>query len=177
MNGGDFFCLTGTMYISLIYLTGPPFLTFFSLPTHQVAKGMGHSTLANGSTARGLLLEQPLSIAYTELFPIVIACHVWGSKWRDRRIQFCCDNQGVVAVISSGTSKDTRLMQLLRELFLCAVQFNFMVSAKHVPGKENAIADSLSRFNMQVFRQLVPRFQPVPVYVAIPPSLLVRLNS
>ena len=66
-------------------------------------------------------------------------------------------------------------MQLLRELFLCAARFILMVPAKHVPGKENAIADSLSRFNMQVFCQLAPQSQPVPV--AIPPSFLVCLNS
>ena len=94
--------------------------------------------------------QQSLSIAYKELFTMVIACHVWGSKWRDHRIQFCCDNQGVVAVISSGTFKDTRLMQLLRELFLCAARFNFMVTAKHVPGKENAIADFLSCFKVLI---------------------------
>ena len=57
LNGGDLFCLTGTVYISLIYPTGPPFLTFFPLQMHRVAKDMGHSTLVNGSTARGLLLN------------------------------------------------------------------------------------------------------------------------
>ena len=83
--------------------------------------------------------------------------HVWGIRWRNRCIQFCCDiSSVVVAVISYGTSKDTHLMQLLRVLFLCAAQFKFIVMAKHVPGKKNAIADSLSRFNMQVFRQLAP---------------------
>ena len=65
-------------------------------------------------------------------------------------------------------------MQLLRELFLCAARFKFIVMAKHVPGKENAITDSLSRFNMQVFRQLAPHSQPIAV--AIPVSLLALLS-
>ena len=81
---------------------------------------------------------------------------MYGIVGRNRRTQFCCDNQSFVAVISSGTSKDTRPMQLLRELFLCLDRFKFIVRAKHVPSKENAIADSLSRCNMQVFRQLAP---------------------
>ncbi len=114
--------------------------------------------------------QQFLNIAYKELFPIVIACNVWGSKWCYRRIQFGCDNQSVVAVISSGTSKDSRLMQLLWELFLCAARFNIKVMAKYVPGKQNAITDSLSRFNIQVFRQLARQAHPTP-------SLLARLNS
>ena len=32
---------------------------------------------------------------HKELFPIVLACFVWGDQWRNRRIQFCCDNQSV----------------------------------------------------------------------------------
>ena len=66
-------------------------------------------------------------------------------------------------------------MQLLRELFLCAARFNINVTANHVPGKQNAIADALSRFNMQVFRQLAPQAHPTPI--TIPSSLLARLNS
>ena len=159
---------------------------FFDLPDWAPVPDLLVSTDASGSRGYGAFyacewfngswsaIQQPLSIAYKELFPIVIACHVWGSRWRNGRIQFCCDNQSVVAVISSGTAKDTRLMQLLRELFLCAARFKFIVMAKHVPGKENAIADSLSRFNMQVFRQLAPHSQPIAV--AIPPSLLARLS-
>ena len=65
-------------------------------------------------------------------------------------------------------------MQLLRELFLYSARFGFKVSAKHVPGKENGIADALSRFNMQVFLQLAPQAQRTPV--VIPPELLARLN-
>ena len=159
---------------------------FFDLPEWAPVPDLFISTDASGSKGYGAFYsgewfngswsaaQQPLSIAYKELFPIVIACYVWGNKWRCRRIQFCCDNQSVVAVITSGTSKDSHLMQLLRELFLCAASFNFTVTARHVPGKENTIADSLSRFNMQVFRQMAPQARLAPV--TFPPSLLARLN-
>ena len=159
---------------------------FFDLSDWAPVPDLLVSTDASGSRGYGAFyacewfngswsaIQQPLSIAYKELLPIVIACQVWGSRWRNRRIQFCCDNQCVAAVISSGTAKDTRLMQLLREIFLCAARFKFIVMAKDVPGKENAIADSLSRFNMQVFRQLAPHSQPIAV--AIAPSLLARLS-
>ncbi len=142
---------------------------FFDLPAWAPVPDFFISTDASGRNGYGAfyagewfngprsIFQQSLSIAYKELFSIVIACHVWGSNWRYRRIEFCCDNQSVVSIISSGTSRDGRLMQLLRELMLGAARFNFTVSAKHVPGKENGIADSLSRFNMQVFRQLAPR--------------------
>ena len=98
-----------------------------------------------------------------------------GGEWRNRRIQFDCDNQSVVAIINSGTSKDNHIMQLVRELFLCAARMNFTIIEKHVPRKDNNIADSLSRFNMQVCHQLVPHAHLTPVMV--PPAVLARLNS
>ena len=64
-------------------------------------------------------------------------------------------------------------MKLVRELFLCAARLNFTITAKHVPGKDNGIADALSRFNMQVFRQLAPHAHLTPVVV---PQILL-LNS
>ena len=97
-----------------------------------------------------------------------------GEKWRNRRIQFDCDNQSVVAIINSGTSKDSHIMKLVRELFLCAARMNFTIIAKHVPGKDNNIADSMSRFNMQVFRQLAPHAHLTPIMV--PPAVLARGN-
>ena len=159
---------------------------FFDLPDWAPVPDLFLSTDASGSLGYGAFYadewfngswsatQRSLSIAYKELFPIVIACHVWGGKWRYHRIQFCCDNQSVVAVISSGTSKNSHLMQLLRELFRCAARFNMKVTAKHVPGKDNAIAEALSRFNMLVFRQLAPKARPTPT--AIPPALLARLS-
>ena len=159
---------------------------FFDLPEWSPVPDLFLSTDASGSLGYGAFYsgawfngswspsQQGLSIAYKELFPIVLACFVWGDQWRNRRIQFCCDNQSVVAIISSGTSKDRSLMKLLRELFLCAAKFNFKVAAKHVQGIKNGIADSLSRFHMQVFHQLAPEAHMQPV--VIPPELLARLN-
>ena len=58
--------------------------------------------------------QQPLSIAYKELFPIVVAAYLWGPGWASRRVEFLCDNESVVDVLSSGTSRDPDLMVLLR---------------------------------------------------------------
>ena len=47
-------------------------------------------------------------------------------------------------------------MDLVRPLVLLSMQHNFVVRARHVPGVSNAIADALSRIQMQRFRVLVP---------------------
>ena len=54
--------------------------------------------------------QMPLSIAYKELFPVVLAAALWGPRWSSRRVEFCSDNMAVVEVLRSGTSRDPNLM-------------------------------------------------------------------
>jgi hypothetical protein len=116
-----------------------------------------------------------LSIAYKELFPIVIAASLWGHLWVSRRVEFRSDNTSVVEVLRAGTSRDQHMMVLLRYLLLMAARHSFTFTASHVPGKLNPIADSLSRFQFQRFRQLAP--QADPVATAIPQALLNDLTK
>ena len=65
----------------------------------------------------------------------------------------------------SGSSKDDNIMHLVRELFLITAKYNFRVSAVHIPGKINAIADPLSRFKLQEFSHLAPQAHPTPMVI------------
>ena len=114
--------------------------------------------------------QQDKSIQWKELYPIVIAAATWGNHWSTKRVLFLCDNQAVVSILQSGTSHSPEIMELVRSLHLCAAKHNFYHSAKHVPGIDNSVADSLSRFNMQAFRQLVPQADLHPTTQASPPS-------
>lgn len=108
-------------------------------------------------------LDQPgISILWQELYAINIACHLWGPLWVSKRIEFYCDNQGVVEVINSKRSKIPRVMDLVRDLTLCTLRHNFCFRAVHIPGKHNNIADSLSRFQMERFHKLAPKANPLP---------------
>ena len=159
---------------------------FFDLPEWAPLPDFELSSDASGNQGFGvynngawfyqawLPVQQPLGMAYKELFPIVLACHVWGPSWSNMRIKFWCDNQSVVHIIQSGTSKDEQIMHLVRALFLVTARFNFRICAAHVPGKTNRLADALSRFNLQEFHRLAPEAQPTPVQ--IPKSLLARLT-
>ena len=99
-------------------------------------------------------------ITFKELFPIALAFHVWGPAWSRRRILLHCDNDVVVSILNAGTSKHRKVMFLLRRMFLLAASNSFTFCAVHVPGKQNAMADSLSRFRLQVFRLLHPSADP-----------------
>ena len=113
------------------------------------------------------------NITTLELFPIVVAAHVWGSRWQRWQVEFLCDNDAMVAIINSGSSRDKCCMHLLRRLVLVACQFHFSVSARHVPGRHNSAADSLSRSCFQEFRRLHPSADPSPTF--LPPELVTEL--
>lgn len=112
----------------------------------------------NGEWSHDLLrnLERNVSISFQELYPIVVAAMLWGQHWKRKRIIFYCDNKGTVHILNKGRSKSSDIMKLMRRLTLMAAKFNFCFKAVFLPGRENSIADSLSRFQMERFRQLAP---------------------
>jgi hypothetical protein len=122
-----------------------------------------------------VVTQMPLSIAYKEFFPVVIAAHLWGIQWANRRVCFQLDNTSVVHILNLRTSRDTHIMALLRSLLGVAACYNFTFAARHIPGVANPIADALSRFNWQVFRQLAPNCSSLPT--PLPAILLHQLSS
>ena len=101
-----------------------------------------------------------ISIAAKELVPIVLACAVWGKQWQGKRVLVWCDNLAVVQIIRGLGSRDPLLMHLLRLLYFFMAAHSIQLTANHIPGVHNTIADSLSRNFMQVFRQLLPAAHP-----------------
>ncbi|CAC5385284.1 unnamed protein product [Mytilus coruscus] len=100
--------------------------------------------------------ELSLSMAYMELYPIVIAAIIWGNEWSGKRILFHCDNIATVLIIKKGRSKSLEIMRLMRRLTWCFSKYNVIIHATHVAGKCNTIADALSRLQMDRSRQLCP---------------------
>ena len=118
-------------------------------------------------------LGQPeISIAWQELFAIVVACHVWGKFLQNKRIILNCDNESVVNIINSKRSRISRAMDLLRHLTLLTLKYNIYIRAKHIPGKCNQTADSISRFQFQRFRLLAPQADVTPYEI---PDLLLHI--
>lgn len=108
-------------------------------------------------------------ITVLELFPILVALFIWGAELRNKRIRFNCDNESVVHILNSMTSKSDRVMSLVRLLMMKCLQLNVMIRATHVPGILNDKCDALSRSQVNRFRELAPEADPDPCIV---PSLL-----
>ena len=135
--------------------------------------GFFHGKWFQGKWEPQQQLGQPeISIAWQELFAIVVACHIWGESLQHKRIILNCDNESVVNVINSKRSRVSRVMDLLRHLTLLTLKHNIYIRAKHIPSKYNEIADSLSRFQSQRFRLLAPQADAIPHKI---PALLLNI--
>ena len=154
--------------------------SFFLLDKWTPAPDMQLQTDASGTVGYGAYgAGQWLSMAWTtqqlqfsiefkELFAIVVACHTWGHEWPRQRILFQCDNEAVVYCIKSGTSRSKTVMSLIRSLYHVCIKHNFLVSAVHIPGVKNCIADALSRDLLQKFKMLAPTAEVQPTTPILP---------
>ena len=79
------------------------------------------------------------------------------AKWQRKRVRFNCDNQAIVLDWQGKLSKQPLNASLLRMLFLTAAQHNFTVTLRHLRGKENDVADALSRRQFTRFPALAPQ--------------------
>ena len=111
-----------------------------------------------------------LSIALKELFPIVVAAHLWGPQWMSQWVEFLCDNVSMVAVLSSGTSREGDLNILLHYLAFLVVHHSFSFTVSSFCGKANPVANALSHFQFQQFMLQAPLVEQY--LTLIPPGLL-----
>ena len=97
------------------------------------------------------------SIEYLELFAVTAAVLTWIEKFRNRRVILFCDNKSVVDMINYTTTSCKNCMILVRMIVLKGLMENVRVFARHVEGKKNIFADSLSRNKISYFKELCIR--------------------
>ena len=82
------------------------------------------------------------------------------------------DNEGAVAVLNSGSSKERQIMHVMRSLFFIVAHYQISLRACHVPGAQNEIADAISRDNLSLFFSLLQAANPTLTHLT---ELLVAL--
>ena len=112
--------------------------------------------------------QSAMSLTWKELFPIALACRVWGNEWTRRKLLVHCDNASVVSVMASGTARDPFVMHLVRDIFFTAAKGQFIIFVQHIFGVDNGLADSLSRLQEDRFRKLAPSADKQPTLPAQP---------
>ena len=107
-----------------------------------------------------------------EMIPVVLAAALWGQYWTGKSVRFWSDSAAVVALINSGSSRENSLMHLMRWrcLTFITAKYNFVVSAAHIKGVHNDLADALSRNNRAYFLSHYPQAQAS--RTVVPPALV-----
>ena len=90
-------------------------------------------------------------LTFLELFPIAVAVCLWAEVLANSTAHFWCDNFSTVQIINSLSSRNPWVMNLVRFITARCLQFNIVFYARHVPGLDNGIADSLSRNQISRF--------------------------
>ena len=105
------------------------------------------------------------SIALKELYPIVLACAVWGHQWSGTYILCHSDNAAAVCHVNRLHARDPLASHVLRCLALFMAVFDFRLQAVHIAGRLNAGADQLSRDRARAFLESHPTALPLPTQV------------
>ena len=69
---------------------------------------------------------EDVHITAKELLPIIVASAVWGHQWRGCSVRCQCDNAAVVAIVRLGSSRDQRVMHLMRCLFFFMAYYQIL---------------------------------------------------
>ena len=128
------------------------------LPTRQARSALALSLAVNGAMGNGPIngCIASRNIAILEFYPIVLSVCLWRHKIQNHCILFFTDNESLVHVINKQSCQDKSLMFFVRKLVLACLKYNILFKAKHIPGIHNKLADCLSRFQVQTFKQLAP---------------------
>ena len=115
-----------------------------------------------------------MTIVHYEMFNIMVAVRTWGFFWSGKTVRIHCDNEAVVTVLSTGKTKDLTLAAIARNIWLTTAEFDICLKTVHIRGKDNAIADSLSRwFTSQVHKNRVQTLLPYAIWNNIPSNATV----
>ena len=111
-----------------------------------------------------------LHITVKEMAPIIIAAIIWGHDWKGAQVTAFCDNTAVVAALNNRGCKEKHIMHMLRVLFFIEAHHHLKITAAHIAGASNTLADHLSRNQLGLFLSMHKTAQSEPSYVV--PSLL-----
>ena len=77
---------------------------------------------------------------------IIIAIKLWGNEWVGQNVILYTDNEAVVTICNQGYTRDKVLATIARNIWLYMADKDISLQVLHLPGKDNVIADLLSRW-------------------------------
>ena len=110
------------------------------------------------------------TIVHLEMLNIMVAFKVWGQHWSNKCVEIKCDNLAVVSVLQDGKARDPLLAAFARNMWLLTSIYNIQLEVSHIFGKDNQIADLLSRWweakdNHQKLHSFLPNYKWIPTHI------------
>ena len=78
---------------------------------------------------------------------VLVALKMWGQHWRGKYVKILVDNEAVVSVCQSHYTRDPLLAKIARNIWLITSIQDIKLSVVHIAGRDNVVADLLSRWN------------------------------
>jgi hypothetical protein len=86
-----------------------------------------------------------LHINHKEALAVVLATRRWAPRWRNKRVVVYTDSKSALGMLQRAKSTSKLVRDSLKELFFLSVAFNFQIIPVYLPGKDNTLADRISR--------------------------------
>ena len=128
----------------------PSHINIDSVPRHLIP-GAGH--YGYWSKCHTEYTDSHRKIGWCEMFSALFALLTYASLMHDQSVILVLDNKSDVDIINRQATRSTRIALLLRAMFDICYQHNISISARHLPGVDNVLADFLSR---QSLHQNIP---------------------
>ena len=134
-----------------IIKSGPPIDDLLFLSTDACLTGCG-------GFFRGSYFRRPFpgdilrcyghDINIFELMTILVALRLWGTALAGTRFVIHCNNANSVFALTSGRTRNKAMQACLRDIWFLSAAYDFELTAIHIPGRANTVADHLSRWHL-----------------------------
>ena len=115
---------------------------------------------------------QQYDITQLEMLNIVVVAKIWSSHWSNKRIKIFSDNMAVLQFLTTGKAWDQVLATCVRNIWLIAALNNIQFQFAHIPGKNNVLADLLSRWHFTAnankkLHSLITNYSWIPTHLTL----------
>jgi hypothetical protein len=135
-------------------LTGASGLPCIGVWLHGAYVSLGQPELAE------MYVDTPAAdadINVWELFAVVVACRLFADYMSGRHWRVRTDNAACEAWLMRGARRSALVAGWLSEIMSTSLRHSFHLTAKHIPGAMNVVADALSRRQWDVFAECLSR--------------------
>jgi ribonuclease HI len=122
------------------------------------ASSWGWGTHMNGLKAQGFWNDR-MSYEhsnYRELMAVMMALQSFKDQLKGHNVQLLCDNITTIAYLNNLGGSEKKLSELATAIWSECYRLNIQLQAKHLAGKDNCLADQLSRMSMKYDWMLHP---------------------